>query len=609
MKRAASIGCNLIISYITAILFAKTFDFGMTQIDLILPCLMLLIYSIYNRAGKIATKSGRGELYLTLPFAALFSASVTVGSKMNVYDDVFEEWSLLDPVTFVFLTLFFHALLVILLSLLDRVDSMPGSAGKHNIQGRVDSMPESSENHKMLGRLKLRMPKMLLFFLIYVIAWMPYYLILFPGNLGADTFESMQMALGQIPLTNHHPVLFTLLIQAVLFLTSGLHSLTASMGIFTLLHMLAFAAGISVLTVFLWNRMRFFVGKLCTVLFFACSPVMGMYSIYISKDVLFSLLLVFVLLQLYKIVESGGELLQKKSFCVCLLLSFLLTAMLRNNGFYIMLIMAAVILFVYKKYWKQTVLIFVGCIALFLVWKGPVFSSLGIEKQSFAESVSIPLQQVGYVIWQNDNLEVTVGEEDRAFLEELMPLEEVKKVYDPGYTDPYKFDSHFNDAFLNEHKAEFIKVWAHLLPNHFSEYIKAYLMQTAGYWHYGETNSICTQGVSENVLGVTQTDLFEKVTGISFVPLVEKLVLIARKAPLLCMLTSMAMQMFTVYLVILQNHRNRRRQYNLVMIPLVVLWGTIMVATPAFCLLRYLFPVFLMWPLLLRELMAKRQDL
>ncbi|MBQ8041619.1 MAG: hypothetical protein IJ274_17450 [Lachnospiraceae bacterium] len=45
------------------------------------------------------------------------------------------------------------------------------------------------------------------------------------------------------------------------------------------------------------------------------------------------------------------------------------------------------------------------------------------------------------------------------------------------------------------------------------------------------------------------------------------------------------------------------------LIPLVILWGTIMVATPAFCLLRYLYPIFLLWPFMIEEFFADKENM
>ena len=182
-----------------------------------------------------------------------------------------------------------------------------------------------------------------------------------------------------------------------------------------------------------------------------------------------------------------------------------------------------------------------------------------------------------------------------------MPVEKVKEVYQPGYTDPYKFDEEFNDTFLNDNVGAFLGVWWNGCKEHFGSYVKAYLMQTVGYWHYGETNSVCTQGISENTLGVEQVDVIQQLTGISLEPVFEKLVLAGRKAPLVCMFGSMAMQMLAVFLLTIQYGRRKKAVMMVWLMPLMLLWVTIMIATPAFCLLRYLFPVFLLWPVLIAE--------
>ena len=207
------------------------------------------------------------------------------------------------------------------------------------------------------------------------------------------------------------------------------------------------------------------------------------------------------------------------------------------------------------------------------------------------------------MLWEGKEFDT----EDMVFLETLMPVEKVKEVYQPGYTDPYKFDEEFDDAFLNENVGKFLSVWSHGLVKFLPKYMEAYLHQTAGYWHYGQTNSVCTQGITENTIGVKRFDVIDNLTGISLEPIFEKLVLAGRKAPVICILGSMAMQMFMVLLLILQYVRSKNAKQAIYLIPPVILWATIMVATPAFCLLRYLFPVFLLWPFMIAEFFAAKE--
>lgn len=565
----------IFLSYLTGISLAHISHYSVTMIDAVVPCLMGLAAVVYLYVEKL---DYRKELKYILPFGAVLSLTLVMGSKIHVYEETIENYGIMDAVAAAVLTFFFGSVAVFLLHWMDTINN------KRDLQNSVEENPHS----------------FWIFAGIYAVCYLPYFLTFYPGNCGADTFESVRIALGEIPWTNHQPVLFTALIKIILDLTSGFLSLRASLAVFSFLHMLAFAAILGCLTC---RILRYRVAKEIkglSVLFFALHPIMAMYSIYLTKDVLFGGILVLLILKLYDVVESQGELLGKWQQCLQLSTLFLLSAMLRNNGFYILLCMSVVLLVRYRKYWKQLLLVVGSVFVIYQIYQGPVFRALGIEKQSFAEAASVPLQQIGYVIWQGGE----ISEEDAVFLNELMPLAKVKEVYEPGYTDPYKFDEEFNDEFLNENVGEFLRVWWNLCRNNFSEYVESYLMQTAGYWHYGETNSVCTQGVTENTLGVARYDVFGNVLGISLEPIIEKLVLTARKAPILCALSSMAMQMFMVWLVMIQYCRKKKTERILPLLPLVILWGTIMIATPAFCLLRYLFPVFILWPLLAVEFVS-----
>lgn len=308
-------------------------------------------------------------------------------------------------------------------------------------------------------------------------------------------------------------------------------------------------------------------------------------------------------MKLYDVIESEGAYFADNAEIIKIGLLFLLACMLRNNGMYVAIVMTVVFLVKYRRYAKRILLLFICVIGLFRIWYGPAFDAMGIEKQSFAEAASVPLQQVGYVLWEGKEF----SGEDMAFLEKIMPVSRVKEVYQPGFTDPYKFDEQFDDEFFNANTGEFLKVWAHGLIPYFPEYVEAYLHQTQGYWYYGTTNSVVTQGCTENDLGVEQIDVINTISGFSLEPVFEKAVLAGRKAPVICILGSMAMQMLMVLLLAIQYFRRKKAQKAIWLLPLLLLWATLMVATPAFCLLRYLFFVFLLWPYLIAEFFATQE--
>ncbi len=585
------------ISYLTGLSLAIVCGYGITGIEVIIPCLMIFAGIVYQRALPLFSPK---NLRYAAPVGFLFALTLVLGSKIEIYDGIFYDFSLVDVVIFPFLGFFFTALILLLFSFSDKI--CVSTKNCESVDAEVYKTIEKEKGKRFISWICNHL--FLSLCILYTLCYLPYYLTFFPGNCGPDTWESIRMVLGEIPWTNHHPVLFTGLLMVVIKGTAFL-PLTGSVGVFSFLQMVSLAAVLACLTVRIFKMQVPVVVKIFTVLMFAFHPFIGMYSIYLTKDVFFAEIMVLLCLKLYDIIKEEGALLGKPSECIKLSVLFLFSSMLRNNGLYITIVMAVVLLCSYKKYRKQIAALFVCAVGLFLIWQGPVFAAIGIEKQSFAEAASIPLQQVGYVLWEGG----TFSEEDMDFLEELMPVEKVKEVYQPGYTDMYKFDEEFNDAFLNENTGRFLGVWWNGCKNHLGSYIKAYLMQTVGYWHYGETNSVCTQGITANTLGVEQIDVISNGFGFSSEPVMEKLVLAGRKAPVICILGSMAMQIFMVLLLIIQYLRRKNGRFILWLLPLVLLWGTIMIATPAFCLLRYMYPLFLLWPFFLATFFEAEENI
>ncbi len=598
----------VVAAYGVAIIIAYISGYGITGIEWGIPCLFAFLCALFFQLKKIwearrnklngqdkhknqtnekkiltLKKWIQTNLCYTLPISLLFSATVVVGSHIDSYENTFSKLRVIDLVLWVFISIIFALVFTLLF----------GKGNQINLLNRLEKSISKGKERKGY----------VLTVGILLLCWLPYYLTFFPGNIGNDTIESVNMCLGNIPWTNHHPVFFTFLINIVIKATSFIGSLNASMGIFSFLHAVIFAMTLAYILLWLYRKKASAKFLFICAIAFAFHPIIAMYSIYLTKDVLFSCATVLFVLKLYDVIQSDGVLLSKKREWLKLVIFALGVITLRNNGL-LMVVGTMLCLFIVLKKQRKSVLIMLGSILLIaLIYMGPVFSAIGIQSQSFAESASIPLQQVGYVIWTDG----VITEENAEFLNQIMPLERVKEVYDPGYTDSYKFDEEFDDVFFNENKVQFMKVWWNMLPANFGRYVKAYLMQTLGYWHYGETNTVCTQGVTENTIRIVQKDVLKQITGYSLESIIEKLVLAARKAPLFCMLSSMAIQFFAVLLCVINDFRTKRAKNAIALVPCVLLWITIMVATPAFCLFRYLFPLFMLWPVLIAQFFGNHQ--
>ena len=576
-----------VMAFATAIAIAMVSDYGITGIELMIPCVFALCFILYNKITKLFTGEYKAtaisDLKFTCSLGVIMAIAYVVGSKIDLDERVFNPFGAVDVIYILFLIPFFVSILHIVFFSADE--------GKLKIN---NTDPDSSTSVRVW-------PKAAVYSLVMLICWLPYYLTYFPGGIGNDDFECAKMCLGKIPWTNHHPVFFTAILNIFIKLVGGT-DLSAAFGVMAFCQM--FLLSIVLSLVLLWLEYRHAKRGFIYVSlgFFSLHPIVAMYSIYITKDVLFAcivVLLALLLLDICRAVHDNHEHLNHRSVWIMLTVLSILTIISRNNGIFMICALAVSMFILLKHYRKQILIAFIIVFVINGLYKHAIWPAMGIEKQSFVESASIPLTQIAYTIYTDGY----INTDDKEYLESIMPFEDVKREFSPGYVDTYKFSGSFNSDIIDKDPARLIKTWANLLRDNFGRFVEAYLFETCGYWHYGISNTVATEGVQPNDLGIAGIDVIEIVSGYSMRGVLTKLVLIARKLPMLCLLSQMAVEFLAIILVTGQYIRRKKIIYVVAMIPFIALWISIMIATPAYCLFRYMCPVFFLWPMLVREFM------
>jgi hypothetical protein len=428
------------------------------------------------------------------------------------------------------------------------------------------------------------------------LCWLPCLAAFYPGGVSIDSLSVLLYATGQAPITNHHPVLYTLLTEAFLNISHLLgHGTNFGIALFLFVQIAACAAAAGYMIGWLCKKgcsLRVLVPILC---YFALNPIIAMYASTMWKDILFSFVLLVYILNLTDILISRGQRLCRPSFFIWFLFINLLICFLRNNGYYIVLATLPIVLILYRKIWKHLLPAFLVLLVLVPVIQGPVYTACGIRKSNFAESVGIPLQQIGGTIAEGG----TITEQQKAFLSQILPLEEIKKSYSPFTADRLKFNKQFNNHFLEEHKAEFMKTWAEILPTHRKAYARAYLKETLGYWHVGTTNwAVCfgtVQGFGEKRTGIIHVKLpFFAANQTAMKTFTEQF---QTATPVLSLLANIGFLFWTVIFAVFSSLARKRRKALVVFLPLLILWLTLMAAAPTFCEFRYMYAFSLIFPL------------
>ena len=102
------------------------------------------------------------------------------------------------------------------------------------------------------------------------------------------------------------------------------------------------------------------------------------------------------------------------------------------------------------------------------------------EDISFREAMSVPMVQMAAVVAN----EGKISEEQIQTLEKFAPISIWRDKYSFSNVDVVKFSGEFNNQYLNENKAEFLKIWLELGVQNVPLYIRSYLFHMYGFWNF-----------------------------------------------------------------------------------------------------------------------------
>ena len=262
---------------------------------------------------------------------------------------------------------------------------------------------------------------------------------------------------------------------------------------------------------------------------------------------------------------------------------------LRNNGIYIALFYSLIIVIMCLKK-RRAIAKKLGIVSIVIIlgsWiiQGPVWDKCGYNIDRAVESFGVPIQQTAYIVSTNGN----VSEEDLVVLNEIMPIENWQALYNPVVVDTIKFDPSFNRDYFEENTDEFVKVYLNLVLKNPVKAVKAYVLETLGFWNIFESSStayVCNFHFWN--AEYFMCDYFDYHTDISFREMVEPKTYLSAAIFVWIMLATICICL-------------AKRNYMGVIpvLPSLGLWLSVMVATPVGFSFRYVYGVFLCAPLFL----------
>ena len=365
------------------------------------------------------------------------------------------------------------------------------SVGRHTF--RIVTEPH-------LSRISSRFVAMLA--VVLFVLWLPYLLTYWPGFIFGDSLSSLSQALEWSGLNNHHPVTYTFLIKICLSIahTFGFGN-SVGCAIYSLFQMTFMAGCLSFASCWIATRTgkKAFAPALAVLL--GLSPYVATYTVAMWKDPLFSVALVVISLQLCDLaLMTRKGITVGVSWYIGYVVQLVVLTFIRSNGIYIslfILLATAVLILLHRRrglecqaFIAATAITGAVVVTYFLV-TGPLYQIFGVSQASRAESLGVPLNQMARVTALNGDM----TDSDRAYMDELLPIELYESTYRPCCTDLLKWDGYFNAGALDD---RFFGHWLSMLVRNPGTFIDAWVMQTFGWWTINQPAAITYE---ENISG------------------------------------------------------------------------------------------------------------
>ncbi|WP_217953172.1 DUF6020 family protein [Adlercreutzia caecimuris] len=427
------------------------------------------------------TKSSAFVFFLFGVFSFVFAVSMVLGYHIQIIievgtiqDDFISSYGKRDVVALVAIWLTSYALSIGLFS-----------ATVRTVWFIRQKILQSENEESRASACQPFIQRIIALGVLIFLLWVPYLLSFWPGLILSDTARSIAQALGSEALSNHHPVAYTLFIQTCIEFGEAVGmGASGGMAIYSIVQMAVLSTCLAYSILWITNRLLVpFKWAIFIAVVFGAMPYFATYSIAGWKDPIFSMALLVTTIQLAEFAGHDPSHSQEKPNAPVFFLALLISCFTRNNGVFIcMLIMLFLLLLLHhnrkrNRPLRTSVKFLSSCVIVAVIVctvTGPIYKSLNIESPK-AESYGVLLSQMARTAATGGDM----TEDDKSYLNELLPLELYSKLYNPTKIDSVKCDPSFNAEKLND---DFFGHWLSMFSKNPLTFFEAWELETFGFW-------------------------------------------------------------------------------------------------------------------------------
>lgn len=325
--------------------------------------------------------------------------------------------------------------------------------------------------------------------IIILILWLPYIISFYPIILSPDPSFQIKQFFGipnkysdysimldkSVTITNHHPVIHTLLLGTCLKFGNLINCDNLGLFLYSIIQITILSSVLSLTISYMTKLKISYKYRLIVLLIYSLVPMFPLYAMSGVKDVIFtSLIILYVMLIYYLIKNKKDTLSIKKVILIILLLIFIM--LFRNNGFHIILLSFPFVLLINRKNFKKLLIIFIIFLSFNTCYNKVILPHFKITPSSVREILSIPFQQTARYVKYNK-----LTKEEYEIYDKVLDMSDLAKRYKPEISDPVK--NKFNKYTTDKELKEYFSTWLKDLTKDPVTYVDATTNNIYGYFY------------------------------------------------------------------------------------------------------------------------------
>ncbi len=411
----------------------------------------------------------------------------------------------------------------------------------------------------------------------------------YPGVLTTDSFSTMAQIMGDYPYNNIMPFWHTVTVEVFVDLGLALFGdINAAVALFhgAQILFMALCFAFALMTLYQLGIPRAVLAAVYLV--YAVMPYNIVYSVTLWKDIPFAGAALLFITAFYRLLKGFGN---SKINYALLVFGGVGFSLWRTNGWYAFLATVLVLWLLLHRSHRRLVMAMLAILIVCWILINPVLTVLDVEETNFVEAFAVPMQQIARVVAQGRSLTA----EETAMLSEIFWIDKMAALYDPLTVDPIKFETFRYDkaGYIMEHFTEYLSLYLRIGARYPSDYLKAWIDETKGYWNGGYFFWTYTLKLGENQYGIFQSGADNIVAR-----LYAALFRYIEKPEILQFVISIGLYVWALVSCCAVNVMKKREEF-LLTIPLLVLIAGLWLGTPVYSEFRYAYPLILCMPVIL----------